>query len=123
MNPNRLTTALSLGILLFACSRPEEKATPDTTPNLLPGLSTSLTFHASFDHGPNADFGSGDLKLYSVGKTPKEVSEGMGSPPLLLDTTSGNKGALRFTKENTHVVFYKAEKNIAYSKQSFNGTF
>jgi len=124
MNPNRFTSVLALSILLFACSRPEEKHTPDTPPNLLPGLSGSLTFHASFDNGPNADFGSGDLKLYSVGNSPKEVSEGTGTPPLQLDTASGHfKSALRFTKENSHVVLYKAEKNISYSPESFHGTF
>jgi hypothetical protein len=124
MNTKRLTTVFSLGVMLFACSRPEDKSANDTTPNLLTGLSESLTFHASFDHGPDADFGLGDLKLYSVGKSDKEVFEGIGTPPLQLDSTSGNfKSALRFTKENSHVVFYKAEKNITYSTESFRGTF
>jgi hypothetical protein len=124
MNPIRFTTTFSIGILVFACSRPEQKPATDTTANLLNDVSSSLTFHASFDNGPDAEFGSGDLKLYSEGKSPKEVSEGTGDPPLQLDTAGANyKSALRFTKENTHVVFYKAEKNITYSPESFRGTF
>ena len=120
---NTIAAALWMSILILACSRPEEKPITDTSPNFAPGLSSALTFHASFDNGPNADFGAGDLKLYSQGKTAKEVSEGLGTPALELDTTNGNKGALKFSKENTHVVLFKAEKNIAYSKEAFRGTF
>jgi hypothetical protein len=30
------------------------------------GLAEALTFHASFDHGPDADFAGGDGRIYSV---------------------------------------------------------
>lgn len=121
MKPDRLTSLL-LGIMLAACSRPEEVPSTDTTTNLRPALSESLTFHASFDNGPNADFGSGDLKLYSIKKESDGISEGIGN--LTLDTASAKfNGALVFTKENSHVVLYKAENNITYSPQSFRGTF
>lgn len=119
--------AVSLGLLL-ACSRPEDTpttgTTADTTSSLRTALSESLTFHASFDRGPNADFGSGDLRFYSIDPGSKKISEGTGNPPQKLDTVPGNfSKALNFTKENTHTVFYKAENNIAYARESFNGTF
>ena len=127
MNTNSLAVVLSFGFLLFSCSRSEDKAatgsTADTTSNVRAGLSASITFHASFDHGPNADFCSGDLKLYSIHSSDKP-SEGLGNPPQKLDTVAGNfNSALSFTKENSHTVFYKAENNIPYSPQSFKGTF
>ena len=128
MKANCLATVLSFGFLLLACSRPEDKTTTDTsadtTSNLRTGLSESLTFHASFDHGADADFGAGDLKLYSIDGRSKAVADGTGSPPQKLDTARGNfGGAIAFTKENTHTVFYKVENNIAYSPAQFSGTF
>jgi hypothetical protein len=128
MNSHQMALALSLGLALFACSRQGDQATTETTteptPNISAGLSESLTFHASFDHGPNADFGSGDLKIYSIDSRSKEISEGIGTPPQKLDTTSGKfNSALSFNKENTHTVFYKVENNITYSSESFKGTF
>ena len=127
MNTNSLAVALSLTLLLFACSRPEDKGvtsiTTDTTSTVRAGLSESITFHASFDHGPNADFGSGDLQLYSVDSSDK-LSVGPGSSTQKLDTVSGKfKSALSFTRENSHTVFYKVDKNITYSRESFKGTF
>ncbi|MBM3262429.1 MAG: LamG domain-containing protein [candidate division Zixibacteria bacterium] len=90
-------------------------------------LSASLTFHASFDHGPDADFGAGDRRLYSVstGAEPKEIvlTPGLGDPPLTLAQARGRYGAaLAFTAENTHTVSYKAEKNVAYAQDGFQGT-
>jgi len=128
MNPHQMALALSVGLTLLACSRPDDQATTETTteptPNISAELSESLTFHASFDHGPNADFGAGDLKLYSLDSKSKEVSEGTGTPPLKLDSVPGNfNSALSFTKENSHTVFYKVENNIVYSRDSFKGTF
>ena len=128
MNTNCFAAALLFGFLLIACSRPEDKTTTppttDTTATLRTGLSESLTFHASFDQGGDADFGDGDLKLYSIDSRSKAVSEGTGNAPQKLDTARGNFGsALAFTKENTHTVFYNVEKNIAYSSTSFSGTF
>lgn len=126
MKTNYLTL-LSSALVLVACSRPGDApqagTTADTTSNLREGLSSSITFHASFDNGPNADFGEGDLKLYSLDDSDK-ISEGLGSPPQRLDLAAGNfKSALSFTKENTHTVFYKVEKNIEYSREAFKGTF
>lgn len=90
-------------------------------------LSQALTFHASFDHGPDADFALGDKQLYS--STDQEVQNaatytpGLGNPPLTLVAGQGKFGAaLAFTQENSHVVLYKGDQNIAYAKEAFRGT-
>ena len=90
-------------------------------------LRSALTFHAGFDHGPDADFGSGDRQIYSadvqedqhiVGLTP-----GLGNPPIAIVDGRGKFGAaLEFTNENSHVLVYKAERNVAYSASAFSGT-
>ena len=89
-------------------------------------LSTALTFHASFDHGSDADFALGDKQIYSAtvedGKV-TALTPGLGDPPLAIMKDAGKFGsALAFTQENSHVVVYKAEKNVAYSPEVFRGT-
>jgi hypothetical protein len=90
-------------------------------------LASALTFHAGFDHGSDADFGSGDHQIYTaevredqhiVGLTP-----GLGSPPVAVVDGRGRFGAaLEFTSDVSHVLAYKAEGNIAYSSGEFSGT-
>ena len=92
-------------------------------------LSNSLTFHTSFNNGADAEFGKGDKKIYSGDfKGSREQNEipttaGLGNPPLVIAKGKGKYGdALSFTKENSHVVFYKLDKNIQYSEKDFKGT-
>jgi hypothetical protein len=96
--------------------------------NDLSAISTSLTFHASFDEGADADFALGDPRIYS-GKTvrgqqkPVSSEPGLGNPALAIAPGQGKFGAaLEFTQENSHVVFYKAEKNVAFSPENFSGS-
>lgn len=90
-------------------------------------LSKALTFHASFDHGPEADFALGDPQIYSatIADVQKVVAltPGLGAPSLSIAEGRGKFGAaLEFTQENSHVVLYKAEQNVAYSPQAFRGS-
>jgi len=90
-------------------------------------LSTALTFHASFDHGPDADFALGDKQLYSTidqdVQNAATHTPGLGNPPLALVAGQGKYGAaLAFTQANSHVVLYKAAQNVAYSSDAFQGT-
>jgi hypothetical protein len=108
---------------------------PDSTPSGPGGrrdegradLSRALTFHASFDHGPDADYAAGDARVY----TPAEgaahgdgaLAPGLGEPPLGIVPDGGRYGAaLEFTPERSHVVVYKAAGNVAYSPAGFRGT-
>ena len=90
-------------------------------------LADALTFHASFDHGPDADMGPGDRRIYSVTvedeKETGELTPGLGQPALTITAGQGRFGsALAFTRENSHVVLFKAAGNVAYSETNFGGT-
>jgi hypothetical protein len=91
-------------------------------------LRSALTFFASFDKGPDADFALGDpqvyhavFPLYADPAVEPELTRGLGSPPLAI--APGKFGsALAFTKERSHIVCYRAERNVAYSAESFRGS-
>ncbi len=88
-------------------------------------LSKALTFHASFDKGPNADFGLGDTRLYTASsyKTREDAKAGIGNPDVGIAEDKGRFGnALEFRKKNTMAVYYKAEKNVPYSEHNWSGT-
>jgi Concanavalin A-like lectin/glucanases superfamily len=90
-------------------------------------LSQALTFHASFDQGPDADFALGDKQIYTAtvqdGQKVVALTAGLGDPPLAIVEGQGKFGAaLAFTQANSHVVVYKAEQNVAYSPVAFRGT-
>jgi hypothetical protein len=108
--------------------RNSPQATDTNSTSYTDALSNALTFHASFDRGPDADFGKGDKKIYTGNfkgsRQQDEISNttGLGTPPLLLAKGKGKYGdALAFTKENSHVVFYKLENNIQYHAKNFKG--
>lgn len=85
-------------------------------------LAKALTFHASFDRGPDADFALGDPTLYSATAGGAPVA-GLGDPPVSIAEERGKFGsALELTRENSHVVLYKAERNVAYAPEAFRGT-
>ena len=90
-------------------------------------LSKALTFHASFDHGPDADFALGDRHIYTAtvqdGQKVVALTPGLGDPPLAIVEGQGKFGAaLAFTPDNSHVVIYKAERNAAYAPEAFRGS-
>jgi Concanavalin A-like lectin/glucanases superfamily len=90
-------------------------------------LSAALTFHASFDHGADADFALGDSQIYTAtiegGQRVVALTPGLGDPPLAILAGQGRYGAaLAFTQERSHVVVYRAERNVAYAPDSFQGT-
>jgi len=68
------------------------------------GLAEALTFHASFDHGLDADFARGDGRIYSpmvaYGKETGELVPGLGKPALGIADAPGRFGsALEFTPD------------------------
>ena len=89
-------------------------------------LRQALTFHAPFDGGPDAGFALGDRKLYSA---PSMKHPRVGKPGLpagesaTLAAGQGRFGdALQFHKKSPAIVFFSAEKNLAYQSQNWNGT-
>ncbi len=90
-------------------------------------LAEALTFHASFDHGPGADFCLDDRRIYSVavenGRETGALRPGLGQPALAIAEGRGRfEAALQFTLENSHVVLFKAARNFAYARSDFGGT-
>jgi hypothetical protein len=86
-------------------------------------LAGALTFHAGFDRGADADFALGDRTIYSVHPETGALAAGLGDPPLAVVAGRGRfGGALAFGLENSHVVAYRAHRNVAYTPEQFRGT-
>ncbi len=88
-------------------------------------LGEALTFHASFDKGPDADFALGDARLYTAPSYDEsgDAKPGIRGPDVDFVSEQGRFGAaLRFNKKNTHAVFYRAEDHVAYSSDDWSGT-
>jgi hypothetical protein len=139
MNNNILFLFLLTSAIFSACSSKDDSSkgagnesggtsvANESNPGDLKALSQSLTFHASFDKGADADFALGDPRIYSNKKVagqprPLPSEPGLGNPPLEIDSEGKFGKALEFTAENSHIVLYKAEKNVAYSTKDFSGT-
>ena len=88
-------------------------------------LRKALTFHASFDHGPDADFALGDRLIYTASsyENRSDSRPGIGSPDVSIISGKGRFGdALHFKKKNTKAIYYQAEKNVAQEKENWSGT-
>ena len=89
-------------------------------------LKESLTFHAGFDNGLDADFARGDAKIHHLDNLKKPRQPKPGLPPggsFSLAKGEGRFGnALRFHKKSPEVVLFKAAKNIAYQSSQWEGT-
>jgi hypothetical protein len=101
--------------------------THPTDANVRANLSSALTFHASFDHGADADFALGDKQIYTAEIIPDtEVivrTPGIGDASMSIAQGAGKYGdALAFTRATDFILLYKAEKNVAYSPEVFRGS-
>ncbi len=88
-------------------------------------IAEALTFHASFDNGPEADFGSGERRIFTAPsyKDQYQGTPGIGSPDIEIAAGAGRFGdAPRFKKKNTKAQFYKAKDSVAYSDSDWAGT-
>ncbi len=121
----------SLAVLLTsACAPSSEAPAPEEISSPAAGsdvssLEQALTFHASFDDLPDADFARGDATLFtapSYGEV-DQAEPGIGNPDVRLDTGAGRfGGALDFTSRNRHAIFFRADKNVAYAPSGWSGT-
>lgn len=88
-------------------------------------LRDALTFHVSFDGGFQADFALGDPGIYTAPtEARKESRPGVvNRPDVVIEKEKGRYGdAMRMGVKTPIVVFYKAEKNLAYRAHDWNGT-
>jgi hypothetical protein len=116
----------------LACSAPEpdgaEPSAADSNTQNAPDISLlreALTFHASFDQGPDADFALGDPKIYTAPSWEEsdQAQPGIGNPDVEIVPDQGRFGnALSFTQKNTAAIFYRAEEKVAYSEEDWSGT-
>jgi hypothetical protein len=125
MRPNLVRASsdqfiLRLGLVgLAAASAIAERAAPQV------GLREALTFHASFDRGPDADFALGDRKLYGAPsmKQPRAGQPGLpAGGQISIVKGAGRFGdALRFSRKAPEMVYFTAEKNFAYRTNDWSG--
>jgi hypothetical protein len=88
-------------------------------------LRRALTFHASFDHGVDADFAKGDPLLYSAtsAETRAAARPGLGSGVSVIAPGRGRFGdALQFTRKGSGLIFFQAAGNTAYNATNWSGT-
>jgi len=112
----RYITTILLAALLTACSSQQQPTD---------ALLDALTFHASFDHGPDADFAKGDPKMYSlVSRDPERIEEGLPSEAQLLPGGRFGSHIAFATPEEIKGTraFYKLPQNFEYKKSDWTGT-
>ena len=116
-----LTLACGGGTEQSEQSKQSEQAEPSATE----ALKAALTFHASFDDGPNAAFALGDRRIYTAPsyKEQELATPGIGSPDIEIAEDAGRFGyGLRFKKKNTQAIFYRGEKNIPFTENDWSGS-
>ena len=97
----------------------------ESSTGVVGALAGSLTFHASFDNGVDADRAAGDPRLYTAPSYEEQdqAEPGLGNPTVSLAEDAGRFGhALRFAERNQHAIFYRADGNVGYSPESWSGT-
>jgi hypothetical protein len=82
-------------------------------------LRSSLSFHASFDKGIDADVARGDRKIYNASdyKSQKSAQPGTGEVNVAIQKGVGIAGsdALRFRTKNTQALFFRGDGHVALS--------
>ena len=83
----------------------------------------SLTFSASFEKGPDAEYAKGDARLYVATSLKREDAKpGLSADIAIVKEEGKRGGALHFLKQTEAAVFYKVDKNLAYKAKEFQGT-
>jgi len=104
---------------ITACIQAQEKQNPHSA------LKEALAFHASFDHGFDADYSKGIVSVYTAPAYDQleDSEKGMNSPDVVLAEGQGRYGeALEFKKKGEAELYFKSEDNISYSRESWSGT-
>jgi len=88
-------------------------------------LKESLTFHASFDHGFDADYHQGNGSIYTAAEYGKleQSTKGMHAKLVQHRPDSGRYGgAIEYTGKSKPVLYYRSEDNIEYQSENWSGT-
>ena len=89
-------------------------------------LSKSLSLHASFDSGPEADFARGDRSIWQAPTIEKRDAATKGLPSgdevKLVSNAGRFGGAAKFSKSKGPIIFFKADKNFGNPAPNWSGT-
>jgi hypothetical protein len=89
-------------------------------------LRESLTFHASFDHGADADYARGDRQIYHAKGMNERFAGTPGlptTPEVQLAEKAGRFGhGLRFLQAKAPVIFYHSPSNVEFHSNQWSGT-
>lgn len=84
-----------------------------------------LLFHASFNHGVDADVARGDKRLHTATAYNKreDAKPGLHHPDIEIAKGAGKFGdALLFKKKNTKAVYFPADGNVNFQDGNWSGT-
>ncbi len=103
---------LSLLVLGASCRSPDA------------AMRSSLTFYASFDLGPDADYAAGDGRMHTAPDLESsESSPGLTRGHASIVAGEGRRGGtLRFTDNTKQIAFFPAEGNFAYREKGWSGS-
>ena len=113
---------------LMGCSTAEEAAgdgeTEMASSAAVESLKQALTFHASFDDGPDAAFAKGDRRIYTAPNYTEQDAAlpGIGNPDVEIVDGGIVGRALKFNKKNTQAIFYRAADNAAFQEGDWTGS-
>jgi hypothetical protein len=97
-----------------------------TAPSPHAALAKALTFHASFDHGPDADVANGDDTLYTAtsynGRAAAQPGVGLSNVAVVARGQGRFGDALQFSKKQAALIFFQAARNLAYNSTNWSGT-
>lgn len=118
MKPTPFLCAVCLW--LAGCASPDaRRQSPDAA------ILDALTFYASFDKTPAADFSLGDPHLYWATNMARPRVGQPGLPPnwAVIHNLEGRAGrSLRFIRKDPGMVFYQAAGNVPYQAENWSGT-
>ena len=85
-------------------------------------LKKSLTFHASYDSGPDADSAKGERRLFTLFEKQPKAGNHTGDLTRLAKGRGLSGGALLFTRRNAKWLLYDGAKNFHYAEKNWSGT-
>ncbi len=113
---------------LMGCS-PAEEAAGDgeaemAASPMVDSLKQALTFHVSFEDGPNAAFAKGDRRIYTAPNYKEQAAAlpGIGNPDVEIVDGGVFGRALKFSKKNEHAIFYRGADNAGFQEGNWTGS-
>ena len=121
-----MTCPVVIAAMMLAAAWLVPAAAGTQAPSRTGDLRSALTFHASFDGRVDAIHAAGDPSLQWAPSMKERQSATKGLPPggeTQHAVGAGRFGdALRFTRRNKPLTFFRAQRNVAYAPSDWSGT-